>query len=299
MKAKSIWFSIWACVAMLLIQFGIGLIGTIMVAVKSLIEVHSDFDAFLKQYSYMINESGIVTVIELAATFICAIIMVIWYYNGYCKKEKKAGTYKSALPLFREWRFDAFLVAVTLGVFGLSVLIQIATEAMLPNVASLMNDVLSLALGGNQVIALLAAVVFAPICEEVTIRGIALRRCERAFGLVGCMLITAVLFGVMHLNPIQGLYALPMGLAWGFIGYKTHSVIPGIVCHALNNLAGTLLGNYIDPEQYPWVYAIFFLVFGALAFVLGKKIPCITNNTDSMNADASIGLEAVDIGKDR
>ena len=66
------------------------------------------------------------------------------------------------------------------------------------------------------------------------------------------------------MNPIQGIYVLPMGLFWGFVAYRFNSVIPCILCHMLNNLTTgviyTLSGGH--PE-------IVFIVFGVLAAFIG------------------------------
>ena len=114
------------------------------------------------------------------------------------------------------------------------------------------------------VLGLIAAVILAPIFEEITKRGIILQRSKRAFGVVGCMVISAVLFGVFHMNIIQGLYVLPLGLFWGFVGYRFNSVIPCVVCHMLNNFLGVLIPSSVNP-------VILFAVTGAITAFMGVR----------------------------
>ena len=55
------------------------------------------------------------------------------------------------------------------------------------------------------------------------------------------IVITSILFGVLHMELVQGSFAVAFGL---FLGYlqtlKTHSIIPAMICHAANNTVSTV-----------------------------------------------------------
>ena len=83
---------------------------------------------------------------------------------------------------------------------------------------------------------IITIVILAPICEELTFRdaiqGYLHRNGYKAWH---CIIASAMLFGIIHLNPAQIPFAFAMGLFLGWLYYRTGSVMPGIVCHILNN----------------------------------------------------------------
>lgn len=73
------------------------------------------------------------------------------------------------------------------------------------------------------------------VFEEFAFRGIILNKL-RKFGDNYAIIISAVLFGLMHGNLSQIPFAFILGLVLGFIAVKTNSIIPGILIHFFNNL---------------------------------------------------------------
>ena len=86
--------------------------------------------------------------------------------------------------------------------------------------------------------------ILAPLVEELVFRGAILRVL-----LQGCqshwvaIVISALIFAVVHANPIQMPHAFLMGLLLGWMYYRTRSVIPGILVHWVNNTAAYVLYN--------------------------------------------------------
>ncbi len=86
--------------------------------------------------------------------------------------------------------------------------------------------------------------IFAPLVEEVVFRGAILKVL-----LQGCrshwlaIIISAVLFAIVHANPIQMPHAFLIGLMLGWMYYRTHSIIPGIVVHWVNNTVAYVAFN--------------------------------------------------------
>ncbi len=80
-------------------------------------------------------------------------------------------------------------------------------------------------------------VVLAPICEEVFFRGF-MQRAMEAYGGLSAYVITGVLFGAMHiLNGMNNLLpATLLGLALGYLAYRTGSLWPSVALHMGTNL---------------------------------------------------------------
>lgn len=81
----------------------------------------------------------------------------------------------------------------------------------------------------------LSMALLAPLIEELmfrgAIQGYLMRRCSPWTGIVA----SAVVFGVIHMNPQQVVYATLLGIVFGWIYYRTRSLLPVIVGHVLNN----------------------------------------------------------------
>ena len=93
-----------------------------------------------------------------------------------------------------------------------------------------------LAEGPESVVILIAAVIVAPLGEELLFRGAIFGALARAGG-VGLPIIgSAALFGLVHLSPGHAAAAFVSGLCLGWLRAVTGSVWPGVVAHALNNL---------------------------------------------------------------
>lgn len=83
--------------------------------------------------------------------------------------------------------------------------------------------------------------IVAPLAEELFVRE----------GLLGSMLrskvnpwvaiiISALLFGVMHANSYQGVFAVSAGIIWGILYWKTGNIVITTIIHIINNTLGTV-----------------------------------------------------------
>ena len=121
--------------------------------------------------------------------------------------------------------------------------------------------------------------ILAPLAEEVVFRGAILRT------LLGIMskknhwvaiMISAVIFGVVHANLAQFINALLMGLLLGWMYYRTGSLVPGILLHWINNTMAYVLTN-IMPQSDGKLIDLFHgdekTVYYAVGFSLCIMIP--------------------------
>ena len=84
------------------------------------------------------------------------------------------------------------------------------------------------------------AVIFAPILEEILLRGIILNGLLQRYSPSKAIIWSAIIFGVMHMNPVQAVGAFALGLPLGWLYYRTQSLWPCIFLHFVNNLVGSL-----------------------------------------------------------
>ena len=87
----------------------------------------------------------------------------------------------------------------------------------------------------NNVLGCITIAVLAPILEEVLFRGAIQGYLMRKYNPTVGIVVAALVFGLIHMNPIQIFYAFCLGLVFGWMYYRTCSLMPVIIGHVLNN----------------------------------------------------------------
>ena len=98
--------------------------------------------------------------------------------------------------------------------------------------------------------ALLASIV-APLAEEVAFRGYALSALRTWARPWPSIAASAVLFAVMHLDPVRFPAVLLLGVAFGWLAWRSGSLWPAVAAHAVNNALGSAVvaGAGGEPAQ--------------------------------------------------
>ncbi len=87
---------------------------------------------------------------------------------------------------------------------------------------------------------LLGSLILAPLFEEIIFRGIILRGFLVNYSPKFAIIVSAVLFGLVHGKPIQIIIALLTGLFLGWIYYKTKSLGTVMAMHFMANFSSQL-----------------------------------------------------------
>jgi membrane protease YdiL (CAAX protease family) len=115
-------------------------------------------------------------------------------------------------------------------------------------------------------------VVFGPLAEELVLRGIVLRGFAVNWGVPAGIAVNALLFAVLHLNPVQGTLGIVTGTVFGLAVVRTGSLGPGMLMHMVINANATVAvlaagGASVEdvPESPPLALV---LLFGAIGVAL-------------------------------
>ncbi|MFR3811268.1 MAG: lysostaphin resistance A-like protein [Ruminococcus callidus] len=99
---------------------------------------------------------------------------------------------------------------------------------------------------GTNGLVIFATVCLAPIGEELVFRGLTMKYAEKAFGRFwAANLLQAFLFGVIHMNWVQGVYAFFGGLVLGWVAHRYRSVVFSMLMHFAVNSFSTFGGDYL------------------------------------------------------
>ena len=113
--------------------------------------------------------------------------------------------------------------------------------------------------------------VLPALVEEFAFRGVVLNMLRKySDGLA--VLVSGILFGLIHGNFTQIPFALVVGLILGYIAVKTNSLLPGIIIHFLNNALSvtfSLLTSNTDLSEpiIVLINMVIMLIIAVLAIV--------------------------------
>lgn len=92
----------------------------------------------------------------------------------------------------------------------------------------------------------LSICIFAPLVEELVFRGAILRALLQGMSRHWVAIVmSALLFALIHMNPAQMPHAFCLGLLLGWMYYRTRSILPGIMVHWVNNTVAYALYNIV------------------------------------------------------
>ena len=131
--------------------------------------------------------------------------------------------------------------------------------------------------------ACVTAVVLAPVFEEILCRGLVLETVRRRWGDAVAVLISALFFGLVHVEPSTALAGFVVGGIFGTIYIRTHSLFSTIILHSINNafafalicfgLDDVPLGDILGGGSvYHAVYGISVLIFLLFSVEAWRKV---------------------------
>ena len=137
----------------------------------------------------------------------------------------------------------------------------------------------------NVFLTVVYAIILGPIIEELCLRGLSYGYLEKS-GIkpLFVILISGILFGVMHLNLVQGIYASVLGFILGYIRYKYRTVRFVALVHILFNIMGTygnVLVSKLDLSE-----GVSLILGGVSLFVLVFALVLINRDKKSFKGEA-------------
>ncbi len=130
----------------------------------------------------------------------------------------------------------------------------------------------------------------APLLEEVLFRGAIQGALIRLFGRPWpAIIVAALVFGIFHFNPVQIVYATLLGIVFGWIYYRTGSLLSVIVGHVLNNSLAVVTTIVFGAGEEQAVaessigitgFLLFALLSLYLATQLNKAVPPVGEKTE-------------------
>ena len=183
----------------------------------------------------------------------------------HCKIKEQYKRPSLTFPEFIKYLVVAFGIAgvgefLGMGILGLSS--RTGIKVTMPDFSLSGNS-------AQNVILLIYVCLLGPVLEETLFRGLILQSL-RPWGDKLAIIVSGVLFGLMHMNLLQGIPAALLGMFFAFVAVKTGSIVPTVLLHILYNSTTMILAlcGLETNEALTTGYYIFLGVMIAVSIIL-------------------------------
>lgn len=183
---------------------------------------------------------------------------------------------------------------------------------VIPSLGSGTRDIFGVASGGvtaASAIGIALAMLTAAVYEELLMRGFVQQGFENSYGTVPAILLTAVIFALLHGQPVRMISVAPGGLFLCLVAWWTDSVYPTMAAHlAMNGLATAFLIalslSGASPKQYgmgegSWRGLIGFVGVFLLCLMCLWRITGRERGGDSEPCWGTVALPGADVPNER
>lgn len=205
-------------------------------------------------------------------------LAIYFVYNKICKIEYKA------IKMKPKMHWHTYLIVIAIGIislFGIQYFI-LSFDNLLEVIGFPLNSgtTINPTDFGSFMLATFVLAVLPAIGEEILFRGIVFNGLRSRFFDWGAILLSALMFALMHGNLQQLLYPFILGTVMGWIVMRTGSLISSMIVHFTNNFLVVMFA-YIQnvtgfslalPNTW-WFYLVAILllaVTGAIYFIIDR-----------------------------
>lgn len=91
--------------------------------------------------------------------------------------------------------------------------------------------------------------LISPFAEEMVFRGVIYNRLRHLYNPAVGIIVSGMLFGAFHGNPVQGLYGASLGMLMAYLYEKSGSFLIPLLFHAVANLAVYTTARLADVQE--------------------------------------------------
>ena len=237
---------------------GVGIVGAVL----------GGYEGINLVYDFMMNNMNLLTGL---AYIIPGTVFFLWYYFVFVEKHGISVFLRSHTRRLTPASFG-WQILLVFSVQHATTLVMLAIAAIAPPAIDNYSQMIeSSGVSQYSLMRAISTLILPPLVEEIVFRGLILKYLERAGAcFIVANLIQALLFGIFHMNIVQGIYTSLLGFLLGYLAYRYDSILAPMITHALFNLFGTLivdLENRFLPD-----FAIGLLVLISVPLLVGTLL---------------------------
>ncbi len=229
----NIFIKLWRCLyvpvlyfaVMLIVQY-IAMFGYMVVVMVA--DMSIDERQLVELTTEWLIEQSVMLTIVSGVIMLPLLILMMKRDKKRLIRADKYEKYEQVAPI--KWLYIVIIGAAAC--IGFNILIEITG---IINWGGGFEDTSEAIYGGNPLVMVLGVVFLIPLVEELVFRGVVYERIRQYGGAKVAILLSAVYFGLFHMNVPQGIYAFAIGLIIAWIYYKYKSVWAPVLFHVSAN----------------------------------------------------------------
>ncbi len=203
---------------------------------------------------YMGNNFALITIIALLISFA---VNYYFFRHDYVRQSD----YLKKNPVHLLW---VFLIGLLMS-HALSILLSLLPlDNLLGSYQTVENEIF----GASWIFVVIRAVIVTPVVEELVFRGLVFRRMKEYTSFWPAAIVSSLLFGLYHMNLIQGIYAFLFGIIIAVLYDRYGHLAAAVMVHFGANLLSVIL-QYANIS-YPalWIYIVAMVAAIALSVAI-------------------------------
>lgn len=251
------------------------------------------FDLATIPFAAMLDAQGasenlkqiLILAVSAAGVYIVATPISLWILGVFKNGGLRGMFAKSNLPTRQVAAAIPMMYAVTIVINLVATVVNIIASGSLEQVAE-KNPFLNLPTGTlGIVLNYLWMVLVAPVFEEVLFRGGLLGTLKK-HGNWFAVIVSALLFGLAHVNISQMLYATALGIMLGIMYVRAGSVVPCIITHICINFFGITIATFYGAENMGVLAILGLMVVAAVITGIVLLIITLVKHRDKLRLGA-------------
>lgn len=219
-------------------------------------------------FDFLLSEQAIGDLTSILL-FLTPVLTGIFFFFWYRRLSRKSAKQDSGIRLFRVKNILLILMAG----LGLQLAIAGLMELILPHFGDLSesyNELMEQIETGNPILMFISVVIIAPVSEELTFRGVIMKKTRAVTSFLVANILQAMFFGIAHLNIVQGIYAFLGGLVMGYIAYKYKTIKASLLLHIFFNGLNYVLISPSSPLLQLLYVGIGVILVAVSLILIGK-----------------------------
>ncbi len=215
----------------------------------------SEFIKYMKTDEYNLKLNNFINSNTLIIIFISVLIFIPIFYKIFKKYKRKSSLNKKDIIIPILFGISISLI-YNITIYNLNNLFHF-TNAFEPSKLKIIVSIISSGICG-------------PILEEFLFRGIVYNRLKEFNKPMKAMIITSLLFGIIHFNIIDGVYGFGVSFILIYLYEKYKTLIAPILMHISLNTTIILMVNLITKNYLP--FNLYLLIVSIIILLILKKI---------------------------
>lgn len=218
-----------------------------------------------RSYNFLMDHLNFYSVLIYLLAFAA---FALWYYFAYVEREGAGQFLNTRLRRVPPAGYGWVTVLTFAMQHVMSIIFALIAIILPKAMEAYTNMVEDSGMSDYSLMWVVSTLILPPLTEEIIFRGLIqgyLKKARTPFLLAN--LIQAVMFGIFHMNLVQGIYAGLLGLTLGYLAERYGTLIAPMFMHLLFNLFGTVLVD-IENMFMPDVLYMFFVFLSVPLLVL-------------------------------